>query len=70
MYSTEFSENYPDILRQLKAIYSSKILEIEKRYIFDEFHAPALRGSDFDAKPMVCCWGNIRWGKLRLLNFC
>jgi GTPase SAR1 family protein len=69
MYSTEFSENYPDILRQLKAIYSSKILEVEKRYIFDEFHAPALRGSDFDAKPMVLLLGQYSVGKTSFIEF-
>jgi GTPase SAR1 family protein len=69
MYSTEFSENYPDILRQLKSMYAQKILEAEKRYKFDEFHYPALRGSDFDAKPMVLLLGQYSVGKTSFIEY-
>jgi len=69
MYSTEFSENYPDILRQLKSLYAQKILEAEKRFKYDEFHQPNLRGSDFDAKPMVLLLGQYSVGKTSFIEY-
>lgn len=69
MYSTDFSENYPQILSRLKELYGKKIFEIEKRYKFDEFHAPALRGSDFDAKPMVLLLGQYSVGKTSFIEY-
>lgn len=53
MEASKFSENYPEILRQLKQLYGSKMLEFEKRYKFDEFFGQQLKASDFDSKPMV-----------------
>jgi hypothetical protein len=53
MESERFSEQYPEILRQLKMLYGKKMIDFEKRYKFDEFWGQTLKGSDFDAKPMV-----------------
>lgn len=53
MEASKFSENYPEILRQLKLLYGTKMLEFEKRYKFDEFFGQQLKASDFEAKPMV-----------------
>lgn len=46
--ATEFSDNYHDVVKNLKLIYRNKIYEIEKKYRFDEFHGQALRASDID----------------------
>jgi hypothetical protein len=54
---TQFSENYPEILRNLKLLYGKKLLEIEQRYMFDDFYGESLRRSDFEAKPMVMLLG-------------
>ena len=54
---SQFSENYPEILKQLKLLYAKKILEVERRYKFEEFHGETLRRSDFEAKPMIMLLG-------------
>lgn len=53
MESEKFSEQYPEVLRQLKLLYGKKIMDFEKKYKFDEFWGQTLKTSDFDAKPMV-----------------
>jgi len=69
MQTSEFAENYLEILRRLKDLYGKKIYEVEKRYKFDEFHAPTLRGSDFDAKPMVLLLGQYSVGKTSFIQY-
>jgi len=43
--------------------------QIEKRYKFDEFHGATLRGSDFDAKPMVLLMGQYSVGKTTFIEW-
>jgi len=69
MQTSDFADNYQEILRRLKELYGKKIYEVEKRYKFDEFHAPTLRGSDFDAKPMVLLLGQYSVGKTSFIEF-
>jgi hypothetical protein len=45
--ASEFSDNYHDVIKNLKLIYR-KVFEVEKKYRFDEFHGQALRASDID----------------------
>lgn len=69
MEAEKFSENYPEILRQLKGLYGSKMLEFEKRYKFDEFFGQQLKASDFDAKPMVLLLGQYSVGKTSFIEY-
>jgi hypothetical protein len=57
METSKFSDNYPEVLRNLKAIYGQKMLEVEQRFLFSEFHGNQLRKSDFEANPMVMLLG-------------
>lgn len=59
MEATKFSENYPEVLKNLKLIYAQKMLEVEQRFLFSEFHGSQLRKSDFEAKPMVMLLGKL-----------
>jgi len=67
--TSAFSDNYPVVLRSLKAIYGKKMLEIEKKYRFDEYWQQALRASDIDAKPMVLLLGQFSVGKTSFIQF-
>jgi GTPase SAR1 family protein len=69
MISTDFSDNYNHNLKQLKELYNTKLLEIEKRYLFDRFHSDFLRASDFDAKPMVLLIGPYSVGKTSFIQY-
>jgi len=69
MEASNFSDNYSEILKQLKVIYSSKLLEAEKRFKFDEFHSQCLRVSDFDAQPMVLLLGQYSVGKTSFIEY-
>lgn len=44
-------------------------MQVEKRYKYDEFHGPTLRGSDFDAKPMVLLMGQYSVGKTSFIEW-
>lgn len=52
--ASEFSDNYHDVVKNLKLLYRNKIYEIEKKYRFDEFHGQALRASDIDGVYNFC----------------
>eukprot|EP01125_Pyxidicula_operculata_P001059 TRINITY_DN1093_c2_g2_i1.p1 TRINITY_DN1093_c2_g2~~TRINITY_DN1093_c2_g2_i1.p1 ORF type:complete len:510 (+),score=122.22 TRINITY_DN1093_c2_g2_i1:294-1823(+) len=68
-FTSQFADNYPEILKQLKFLYGSKVLEVEKRYLFEEFHAAPLRGADIDAKPMVMLLGQYSVGKTSFIEY-
>lgn len=44
-------------------VFQDKMLDIEKRYTYDEFFSPLLKSSDFEAKPMVLLIGQYSVGK-------
>lgn len=67
--TSSFSDNYPVVLKALKTIYGKKMLEIEKKYLFDEYWMQALRSSDIDAKPMVLLLGQYSVGKTSFIQF-
>eukprot|EP01127_Copromyxa_protea_P005710 TRINITY_DN15575_c0_g1_i1.p1 TRINITY_DN15575_c0_g1~~TRINITY_DN15575_c0_g1_i1.p1 ORF type:complete len:531 (-),score=136.09 TRINITY_DN15575_c0_g1_i1:122-1678(-) len=69
MEASKFSENYPEILKSLKAIYAAKMLEVEQRFLFSEFHGSQLRKSDFEAKPMVMLLGQYSVGKTSFIEY-
>lgn len=55
-------------LDRLKTIYKSKLLPLEKRYLYHEFHLPPLTDQDFDAKPMVLFVGQYSTGKTSMIR--
>lgn len=55
-------------LSQLKDIYNSKLLPLEKRYSYHEYHLPLLTDQDFDAKPMVLFVGQYSTGKTSMIR--
>src|SRR5690606_7158467 len=60
--------NY-DILMQMLSIYTTKLLEIEQHYSFDQFYGPCLKESDFIHKPMILCLGPYSVGKTSFIKF-
>jgi len=53
----------------LKRLYKEKIMPLEEKYKFVQFHGPLLTDGDFEAKPMVtphcraqCCLGDLLLG--------
>eukprot|EP01127_Copromyxa_protea_P007421 TRINITY_DN1731_c0_g1_i3.p1 TRINITY_DN1731_c0_g1~~TRINITY_DN1731_c0_g1_i3.p1 ORF type:complete len:507 (-),score=129.14 TRINITY_DN1731_c0_g1_i3:43-1563(-) len=67
--ASEFTDNYHDVVKNLKLLYRNKIYEVEKKYRFDEFHGQALRASDIDAKPMVLLLGQYSVGKTSFIEY-
>ncbi|XP_050443770.1 EH domain-containing protein 3-like [Adelges cooleyi] len=53
----------------LKSIYKSKLLPLEVRYLYNEFHEPFLTDQDFDAKPMVLFVGQYSTGKTSMIRY-
>lgn len=53
---------------RLKDIYKTKLLPLEKRYLFHEFHLPPLTDQDFDANPMVLFVGQYSTGKTSMIK--
>ncbi|CAI5480001.1 unnamed protein product [Closterium sp. Yama58-4] len=52
----------------LRGLYESKLRPLEEAYHFQDFHSPALTGSDFEAKPMVMLLGQYSTGKTTFIR--
>ena len=59
----------PSIGDELKNIYQTKLLPLEKAYNFHEFVSPALTDPDFDAKPMILLVGQYSTGKTSFIKY-
>ncbi|XP_028823578.1 EH domain-containing protein 2-like, partial [Denticeps clupeoides] len=53
----------------LKALYRQKLLPLEKRYCFSDFHSPSLEDADFDNKPMILVVGQYSTGKTTFIRY-
>ncbi|XP_050425723.1 EH domain-containing protein 3-like [Adelges cooleyi] len=53
----------------LKKVYNSKLLPLEKHYLYNEFYEPFLTDQDFDAKPMVLFVGQYSTGKTSMIRY-
>lgn len=51
------------VIEELKRIYKSKILPLERMYQFDVFHVPFMSDAEFDSKPQVMLIGQYSVGK-------
>jgi polynucleotide 5'-kinase involved in rRNA processing len=57
------------VIEEIKRIYKSKLLPLEKLYQYDIFHSPALSDAEFDSKPQVMLIGQYSVGKTTVCNF-
>jgi len=62
-------KNYKSVLDGLKEVYKQKLLPLEKKYLFHDFHSPKLNDQDFLAKPMVMLIGQYSTGKTTLAQY-
>ncbi|KAL5232903.1 hypothetical protein ACI65C_000313 [Semiaphis heraclei] len=70
LLATNFTKDNDDtFLSRLKHIYKSKLLPLENKYLFHEFHLPPLTDQDFDAKPMVLFVGQYSTGKTSMIKY-
>lgn len=54
---------------RLKTIYNNKLLPLEEKYLFHEFHSPKLTNQDFEAKPLIMFIGQYSTGKTTLIRY-
>lgn len=64
-----FPSTYEGVISAMEEMYSSKIRPLEKKFLFDQFHSPLLRSSDFRAKPMVLLLGQYSVGKTTFIEY-
>lgn len=67
-----FTDRDPATLRvieELKRIYKTKILPLEKLYNFDLFNTPAISDAEFDSKPQVMLVGQYSVGKTTFIRY-
>ena len=50
------------VIKELKRLYKTSLLPIEKKYIFNKFHHPEILDSELNAKPMVLLVGQYSTG--------
>lgn len=53
----------------LKSVYTNKLLPLEEKYLFHEFHSPKLTDQDFDAKPLIMLIGQYSTGKTTFIKY-
>ncbi|CAG2121133.1 unnamed protein product, partial [Medioppia subpectinata] len=69
--SPKTEQNYSDmnVIDGLKLLYRSRVLPLEKHYLFDEFHSPPLEDSYFEAKPSILMVGQYSTGKTTFIKY-
>jgi len=60
---------HANVTEGLKHLYKTKLLPLEKKYHFHEFHSPLLQDADFDAKPVIMLVGQYSTGKTTLIRY-
>ncbi|KAI5701113.1 hypothetical protein M8J76_005532 [Diaphorina citri] len=60
---------YGNVADGLKSVYKNKLLPLEEKYLFHEFHSPKLTDQDFDAKPLIMLIGQYSTGKTTLIKY-
>ena len=53
---------------RLAKLYSSKVLPLERDFVFDKFYSPSFTDSTFSAKPMVLLMGQYSTGKTTFIR--
>lgn len=57
------------VIEELKRIYKTKILPLEKMYSFDMFFSPLMTDAEFDSKPQVMLIGQYSVGKTTFIRY-
>ncbi|CAE7704487.1 Ehd1, partial [Symbiodinium microadriaticum] len=57
------------VIEELKRIYKSKIMPLEKLYQYDIFHSPIMTDAEFDSKPQVMLIGQYSVGKTSFIRY-
>ena len=57
------------VLEELKRIYKTKILPLEKQYKYDAFHSLPMTDAEFDSKPQVMLVGQYSVGKTSFIKY-
>ena len=57
------------VVEELKRIYKSKILPLEKLYKYDIFHSPPMTDAEFESKPQVMLVGQYSVGKTSFIRY-
>lgn len=63
------SEAEAAVVRELRSLYESKLLPIERKYLFSKFHAPEILPSELNAKPQVLLLGQYSVGKTTFIRY-
>ena len=56
------------VIRELKHLYSTRLLPIEKQYLFAKLHYPEILDSEMSAKPTVLLVGQYSTGKTSFIK--
>eukprot|EP00607_Mallomonas_marina_P009297 CAMPEP_0182417850 /NCGR_PEP_ID=MMETSP1167-20130531/2289_1 /TAXON_ID=2988 /ORGANISM="Mallomonas Sp, Strain CCMP3275" /LENGTH=519 /DNA_ID=CAMNT_0024591659 /DNA_START=46 /DNA_END=1605 /DNA_ORIENTATION=- len=56
------------VIRELKALYDTHLLPIERKYLFSKFHAPEILPAELSAKPQVLLLGQYSVGKTTFIK--
>ena len=59
-----------NVIDGLKWLYESRVLPLERHYLFDEFHSPPLEASYFEAKPSILMVGQYSPVRQRSSSTC
>ena len=57
-----------NVIRELKQLYSTRLLPIEKQYLFSKLHYPEILDSELSAKPTVLLVGQYSTGKTSFIR--
>jgi len=61
--------DFTSVADGLKRLYRQKLLPLEKRYLFHEFHSPLMTDADFDARPIILLVGQYSTGKTTFIRY-
>ena len=56
------------VIRELKLLYSKRLLPIEKQYFFSKLHYPEILEAELSAKPTVLLVGQYSTGKTSFIK--
>lgn len=56
------------VIRELRNLYETQLLPIERKYLFSKFHAPEILPSELSAKPQVLLLGQYSVGKTTFIK--
>lgn len=62
------NKHLKDVVENLKDVYQKKLLPLEEKYRYHDFHSSKLEDSYFDSKPMVLLVGQYSVGKTTFIK--